>query len=282
MSHDPDDPYCVPLSPHAYLNVYFVVCCNSFKSTANGSIHESDVLCHVAYVAFKLHALSVLFPGSFGPRWFWLKWHTLWQVIRFHAAPSGATKQLFFFYFSRSQLLQRPLVPFQPWQAQRKVRTYQPHKLIPIASSVISSQWGGKKPPVRTRQWRTACGCCGHDLFPHVMFSLEHNRLQTQDHYVFWCVFGMSCLYLFSTEVFVGFFVATVLLHAPKWTGMRWMPLNPKHDGFDDRHSWVVFPAAHLLPVFVQPVMGVVGHGGQKLQEAVESIAVACREQVDQ
>lgn len=39
---------------------------------------------------------------------------------------------------------------------------------------------------------------------------------------------------------------------------------------------------AHLLPVFVQPVVGVVGHGGQKLQEAVESITVACWEQVDQ
>lgn len=39
---------------------------------------------------------------------------------------------------------------------------------------------------------------------------------------------------------------------------------------------------AHLLPVFVQPVVGMVGHGGQKLQEAVESITVACWEQVDQ
>lgn len=38
----------------------------------------------------------------------------------------------------------------------------------------------------------------------------------------------------------------------------------------------------HLLTVFVLPVVGVVSHGGQKLQEAVESITVACWEQVDQ
>lgn len=36
------------------------------------------------------------------------------------------------------------------------------------------------------------------------------------------------------------------------------------------------------MPVFVLPVVGVVGHGGQKLQEAVEGVTVACWEQVDQ
>ena len=39
---------------------------------------------------------------------------------------------------------------------------------------------------------------------------------------------------------------------------------------------------AHLMSVFVLPVVGVVGHGGQKLQEAVEGVAVARWEQVDQ
>lgn len=39
---------------------------------------------------------------------------------------------------------------------------------------------------------------------------------------------------------------------------------------------------AHLLSDFVLPVLGVVGHGGQKLKEAVEGITVACWEQVDQ
>lgn len=36
------------------------------------------------------------------------------------------------------------------------------------------------------------------------------------------------------------------------------------------------------MPVFVLPVVGVVGHGGQKLQEAVEGVTVARWEQVDQ
>lgn len=40
--------------------------------------------------------------------------------------------------------------------------------------------------------------------------------------------------------------------------------------------------AAHLLPVFVQPVGGVVCHSVEELQEAVEGVAVACWEQVDQ
>lgn len=44
----------------------------------------------------------------------------------------------------------------------------------------------------------------------------------------------------------------------------------------------LLFPGAHLLPFFIQPVIGMVSHGGQKLQEAVESIAVARWEQVDQ
>lgn len=39
---------------------------------------------------------------------------------------------------------------------------------------------------------------------------------------------------------------------------------------------------AHLLSIFVLLVMGVVGHGRQELQEAVERVAVACWEQVDQ
>lgn len=39
---------------------------------------------------------------------------------------------------------------------------------------------------------------------------------------------------------------------------------------------------AHLLSVFVLLVMGVVGHGRQELQEAVERVTVACWEQVDQ
>lgn len=39
---------------------------------------------------------------------------------------------------------------------------------------------------------------------------------------------------------------------------------------------------AHLLSVFVVPVVGMGGHGGQELQEAVKSVAVARREQVDQ
>lgn len=34
--------------------------------------------------------------------------------------------------------------------------------------------------------------------------------------------------------------------------------------------------------MFVLPVVGVVSNVGQKLQEAVESVAVACWEQVDQ
>lgn len=54
-----------------------------------------------------------------------------------------------------------------------------------------------------------------------------------------------------------------------------WRKLN-------ESYFLLIKPGAHLLPVFVQPVMGVVGHGGQKLQEAVESITVACWEQVDQ
>lgn len=66
---------------------------------------------------------------------------------------------------------------------------------------------------------------------------------------------------LFSTEVLVGFFCGHCKMMI---------------DFFLDLFS------AHLLPVFVQSVMGVVGHGGQKLQEAVESITVACRQQVDQ
>lgn len=39
---------------------------------------------------------------------------------------------------------------------------------------------------------------------------------------------------------------------------------------------------AHLLSVFVLLVMGVVSHGRQELQEAVERVTVACWEQVDQ
>lgn len=39
---------------------------------------------------------------------------------------------------------------------------------------------------------------------------------------------------------------------------------------------------AHLLSLFVLLVMGVVGHGRQELQEAVERVAVACWEHVDQ
>lgn len=39
---------------------------------------------------------------------------------------------------------------------------------------------------------------------------------------------------------------------------------------------------AHLLSVFVLLVVGVVGHGRQELQEAVECVAVACWEHVDQ
>lgn len=38
----------------------------------------------------------------------------------------------------------------------------------------------------------------------------------------------------------------------------------------------------NLLSVFVQLVMGVVSYGRQELQEAVESVTVACWEQVDQ
>lgn len=66
---------------------------------------------------------------------------------------------------------------------------------------------------------------------------------------------------LFSAEVLVGFFCVYCTMMI--------------------QFFWGIFPA-HLLPVFVQSVMGVVGHGGQKLQEAVESITVACRQQVDQ
>lgn len=39
---------------------------------------------------------------------------------------------------------------------------------------------------------------------------------------------------------------------------------------------------AHLLSLLVLPVVGVVSNSGQKLQEAVECVAVACWEQVDQ
>lgn len=39
---------------------------------------------------------------------------------------------------------------------------------------------------------------------------------------------------------------------------------------------------AHLLSVFVLLVVGVVGHDRQELQEAVERVAVACWEHVDQ
>lgn len=39
---------------------------------------------------------------------------------------------------------------------------------------------------------------------------------------------------------------------------------------------------AHLLSLFVLLVVGVVGHSRQELQEAVERVAVACWEHVDQ
>lgn len=41
------------------------------------------------------------------------------------------------------QHLHWPVVQFQACRAQRNVCSYQQHKLIPITSLVISSQWGG-------------------------------------------------------------------------------------------------------------------------------------------
>lgn len=58
--------------------------------------------------------------------------------------------------------------------------------------------------------------------------------------------------------------------HAFIWN--QWMTLS------SIGQNW----GAHLLSVFVQLVMGVVSHGRQELQEAVERVTVACWEQVDQ
>lgn len=59
-------------------------------------------------------------------------------------------------------------------------------------------------------------------------------------------------------------------------------PMKWKQNTSTTRSSSVWLFLVYLASFFVLPVVGVVGHGGQELQQAVQSIAVACWEQVDQ
>lgn len=112
MSRDPDDPYCVPLSPHAYLNVYFVVYTAVTVLNLPQMVRSTSQMCRASCCLRSLEmsaSLQTSRPFCF-ISWFLQTQMTPTQVTYPVASHQISRSSLwsnkttfFFFYFSRMQ-----------------------------------------------------------------------------------------------------------------------------------------------------------------------------------